>query len=226
MSSAQTPARFDGWPPEAIAWFEGLEADNSRAWFQANRDTYERSVRAPLEALVAELEPSFSRAGQAKVFRPNRDVRFSADKSPYKTWAAAVVGGYYVQVSANGLAAGGGYHHMASDQLDRYRKAAGADASGTELEKVAEALERAGLEIGGDQLRSAPRGWPRDHPRIRMLRHKGLTGYRSWPPEPWLATAEAKDRVESAWRDMAPLIDWLDREVGPSQLPEDQRGRR
>src|SRR6266536_95846 len=106
MSSAPAPAAFAGWPPEALAWFEGLEADNTRAWFQANRAAYERSVRAPLEALVAELQPSF---GEVKVFRPNRDVRFSADKSPYKTQASAVVGGYYVQLSANGLLAGAGY---------------------------------------------------------------------------------------------------------------------
>ena len=225
MSSAQPPAAFAGWPSEAIAWFEGIEADNSRAWFQANRDTYDRCVRAPLEALVAELEPSFGGGREAKVFRPNRDVRFSADKSLYKTWAAAVVGAYYVQVSANGLVAGGGYHHVASDQLERYRKAAGAEASGTELAGLVDAIERDEAEIGGDQLRSAPRGWSRDHPRIRLLRHKGLTAYRTWPPEPWLATAAARDRVESAWRGFQPLLDWLEREVGPSQLPEDQRRR-
>jgi uncharacterized protein (TIGR02453 family) len=222
MSDARAPARFAGWPPEAIAWFEGLVADNSRAWFQANRDTYERCVRAPLEALLAELEPAF---GQAKVFRPNRDVRFSADKSPYKTWAAAVLGGYYLHLSADGLLAGAGYHHMAPDQLERYRAAAGADASGSELAGLVEALERGGAEIGSEQLRSAPRGWPRDHPRIRLLRHKGLTVYRSWPPAPWLHTAAARDRVESAFRDFQPLMAWLDHEVGPSQLPEEGRRR-
>jgi uncharacterized protein (TIGR02453 family) len=216
-------AGFAGWPAEAIAWFEGLAADNSRAWFQANRDSYERCVRAPLEALLAELEPSF---GQGKVFRPNRDVRFSTDKSPYKTWTAAVVGGYCLQLSADGLLVGAGYHHMAADQLERYRAAAGAEASGGELAGLVETLERDGTELGGEQLRSAPRGWPRDHPRIRLLRHNGLTAYRSWPPAPWLQTAAARDRVESAWRGFRPLLAWLDREVGPSQLPQERPRRR
>jgi uncharacterized protein (TIGR02453 family) len=220
MSSTHSPAGFGGWPPEALAFFEGLAADNSRAWFQANKDVYERGVRAPLEALLAELAPAY---GDGKVFRLNRDVRFSADKSPYKTWAAAVAGPYYVQLSADGLLAAAGYHHMAADQLERFRAAAGAEASGGELARLVEALEADGVEIGGEQLRSAPRGWARDHPRIRLLRHKGLTAHRTWPPAPWLHTPEALERVRSAWRQFEPLIAWLDREVGPSTLPPPER---
>ena len=208
-------AGFSGWPPEALAWFEGLEADNSRAWFQANKATYDRCVRAPLEALVAELEPAF---GEVKIFRPYRDVRFSADKSPYKTQASAIVGPYYVQLSADGLLAGAGYHHMASDQLARYRAAVGADGSGEELAGLVETLERGGYGVaGGELLRSAPRGFQRDHPRIRLLRHKGLSAYKLWPPAPWLHTAAVKGELTTAWLAMAPMVAWLEREVGPPE---------
>src|SRR5918992_929056 len=104
---------FKGWPPAAFEWFEGLQADNSKAYFDANRRTYDEAVRGPLVALLAELSDEF---GPSKIFRPNRDVRFSADKSPYKTNCAAVVPGdmqhpgFWVEISAEGLAAGAGHH--------------------------------------------------------------------------------------------------------------------
>jgi len=212
---------FQGWPPQALAWFEGLERDNSRAWFQAHRDTYERCVRAPLDALVAELEPAFGQ-GRARVFRPNRDTRFSADKSPYKTQAAAMIGAYYVQVSADGLTAGAGYHHMARDQLERYRPAA-AGVAGAELAQLLAGYERDGLELWGEEVRTAPRGWSRDHPRIALLRRKGVVVGRHDPPTPWLHTAAARQRVEELWRAARPLVAWLERQVGPSGLPERER---
>jgi uncharacterized protein (TIGR02453 family) len=225
-------AGFQGWPEEALAWFEGLERDNSRAWFQAHRDTYERCVRAPLEMLMAELAPAFGQASapgqaaevaaEAKVFRPNRDTRFSSDKSPYKTTAAATVGAFYVQVSADGLMAAAGYHHMAPDQLERYRAAA-ADDPGEELARLLAGYERDDLELWGEELRTAPRGYARDHPRIALLRRKGVVVGRHDPPAPWLHTPAARDRVEELWTAARPLVAWLDREVGRSELPERAR---
>lgn len=210
---------FSGWPAETVTWFKGLEADNSKPYFTAHRRVYDEAVRGPLEALLAEIEAEF---GEGKIFRPYRDVRFSADKSPYKTEAAAAVGPkqggvYYVGVSADGIVAGAGYHGMQRDQLDRYRQAA-AGPSGSALEKVVEAGERAGLELYGDALKTAPRGYPVDHPRIRLLRLKDVILMRREAPGAVMHTPEALDWVTAAWRTSGPLVDWLNRHVGASGM--------
>src|SRR5437763_7702200 len=124
---------FTGWPAEAIEFFEGLEADNSKAYWQDHKDVYERCVRAPMDELLAELAPEF---GPGKVFRPFRDVRFSKDKAPYKTTIAATIGAAgYVSLSTDGLGTGSGMYMMATDQLDRFRKAIDDDGTGNDLEK-------------------------------------------------------------------------------------------
>ena len=106
---------FGGWPADAIDFYDGLEEDNSKAYWQAHKATYDRSVRGPMEELLAELAGQF---GPGRIFRPNRDVRFSADKSPYKTAIGATMdNGGYLQLSAAGLAAGRGMYMMAADQL-------------------------------------------------------------------------------------------------------------
>lgn len=105
---------FRGWPAEALEFFEGLEADNSKTYWERNKDVYRDLVRAPMEALIEELEPQW---GEGKIFRPYRDLRFSPDKTPYKTQIGAVVGDGYIQLSANGLAAGSGMWEMAPDRF-------------------------------------------------------------------------------------------------------------
>jgi len=205
---------FRGWPVEAIEFFEGLEADNTRAYWQANKGTYDDAVRAPMDELLAELAPEF---GPGKVFRPYRDVRFSADKAPYKTAiGASLGGGGYVQVSSTGLAAGAGMYAMAADQLDRYRRAVDDDRAGTELEAICAALSRGAIDVTArDSLKTAPRGYSRDHPRIELLCHKGLIAWREWPVGAWLGTAGAKKRVIEFLRAAQPLAAWLDTNVGP-----------
>src|SRR5262247_2221276 len=118
---------FRGWPMEALDFFEGLEADNSKTYWTEHKATYDEKVYAPMAALVADLEPEF---GSGKIFRPYRDVRFSADKTPYKTNIGAIIGDGYVQLTAAGLSAGNGMHMMAPDQLTRYRAAVAADSTG------------------------------------------------------------------------------------------------
>ena len=215
---------FRGWPAEAIDFYEGLEADNTKAYWQDNKATYEQAVRAPMEALLTRLEPEF---GPGKIFRPYRDVRFSADKTPYKTNLAAVANRddavYYVSLSSAGLFAGSGYYHMARDQLARFRAAVDDAKHGVGLEKIVAALEKAGYDVGGDALRTAPRGFATDHPRIRLLRYKGIYAGRGFPASAWLGTAKAADRVVTVWRATEPLNAWLGKHVGPSDEPE--RGR-
>ncbi|MFE6053720.1 DUF2461 domain-containing protein [Kitasatospora sp. NPDC056446] len=209
---------FSGWPTEALDFYEHLEADNSKTFWQAHKARYEDAVRAPMERLLADLEPEF---GQGKVFRPNRDVRFSADKSPYKTHIGAYLeGGGYIQLSADGLACGNGMYRLAPDQLERYRVAVAEDVGGAELERVIARVERDGpLVLGRDSLKSAPRGYPKDHPRIGLLRHKGLVAWQEWEPAQWLGTRAAYSRITGFLHASQPLRDWLDGHVGPSDLP-------
>ncbi len=208
---------FHGWPEEALDFYDGLEADNSRTYWQAHKDLYEACVLEPMAELMAELEPVH---GETKIYRPYRDLRFSKDKSPYKTAIGAHVGEGYVQLSAAGLAAGRGMYVMAPDQLDRYRAAVAADHTGAALEDVIADLRKHDIDAHGrESLKSAPRGYPADHPRIELLRHKGLIAWREWPVEPWLATAAAKQVIADFLVSTEPLSDWLARNVGPSEVP-------
>jgi uncharacterized protein (TIGR02453 family) len=207
---------FSGWPEEALEFYEGLAADNTKTYWTARKAVYEEKVLGPMTELLEELGPEF---GEPKVFRPYRDVRFSKDKSPYKTHLGAMLGGRYIQFSADGLAAGDGMYGMAADQLDRYRRAVAGDLTGAELERVVAGIERDGYGVHGrDVLKSAPRGYPADHPRIELLRYKGIVAWHEWPVEPWLETAAAKEHITAFLRAAQPLSGWLETHVGLSAL--------
>ncbi|HVE62631.1 MAG TPA: DUF2461 domain-containing protein [Mycobacteriales bacterium] len=212
---------FTGWPRSAIPFFEGLEADNSRDYWQAHKSVYDGDVRAPIEALTADLAAEF---GPAVLFRPYRDVRFSADKSPYKTQVAAVLGdtgdgAYYLQLSADGLMTGAGLHVMTPDQVARLRAAIDEERSGAALESIVARLRDTGFEQGGDSLKTAPRGVGKDHPRIGLLRYRSCFVLRHHRPAGWLHTAKARDVVREDWLAARPLVDWLHEHVGPSAAP-------
>jgi uncharacterized protein (TIGR02453 family) len=212
---------FHGWRAEALEFFEGLEADNSKAYWQRNRDVYEQLVRRPMEELLVELAPEW---GEGRIFRPYRDIRFSSDKSPYKTRLGAMIGDGYVQLTADGLGVGCGMWEMAPDQLERYREAVNGDGSGKRLTDLVAKAKAAGLDVSArEMLKTAPRGYPRDHPRIELLRHKGLITWREWSAGAWLGTKKAKERVVEFLRLSRPLSEWLRTNVGPSTLPERRR---
>jgi len=208
---------FTGWPAEAIDFYEGLEADNSKAYWQANKAVYDEAVHAPMVALLGDLAAEFE---DGRIFRPFRDVRFSRDKSPYKTAiAATLAAGGYIQFSARGLGAGSGMYMMAPDQLERYRAAVADDASGGALEDLIARLARKGVEVSGhDALKTAPKGYPKDHVRIELLRNKGLVAWRQWPPDQRLGTAKAKTDVRDFLRSCEPMNEWLASHVGPTTL--------
>lgn len=208
---------FAGWPVEAVEFFEGLAADNSKAYWTDNKAVYERCVRAPMEALLAELAPVH---GEGRIFRPNRDVRFSKDKSPYKTnIGATLAGGGYVSLSADHFGVGIGYYTMAKDQLERYRAAVVDDDEGPALQALVDRLRAADLEISAhDILKTAPRGVPKDHPRIELLRMKGLIAWRSWEIGAWLESQQPVERAREVLDTARPLVDWLDERVGLSEL--------
>ncbi len=207
-----TGDKFHGWPPTATKFFAGLEASNSKAYWLDHEEIYERDVKAPMVALLSELTDEF---GPVHLFRPYRDIRFSKDKSPYKTSIAATVGSGYVQLTAHALQAGVGFHQLTSPQVDRYRAAVDSDATGAQLQRIVNRLRQSKLEVNGaDELRGAPKGYLKDHPRIELLRYKGIVAGREWAIGPWLNTAAAKRKVVEVLRAGAPLIDWLNASVG------------
>jgi uncharacterized protein (TIGR02453 family) len=217
---------FDGFPASAFEWFAGIERDNSRAYFTAHRDVYERDVREALEDLLVELSAEFGR--DVTVFRQQRDARFSKDKSPYKTRTYGVLrapvgaSGFYAEVSRTGLFAGTGYYQLAADQLARYRAAV--HENGRDAARIVDGLEAEGFEVFGEALKTAPRGFPRDHEHARLLRHKSLfCGRRCAPGPDGIPTAVALEHVATTWRRAEPLTAWLDAHVGGSTLPPAER---
>jgi uncharacterized protein (TIGR02453 family) len=204
---------FAGIPIAALDFYEDLEDDNSKAFWQTHKHVYDESVRAPMEALIAELEKRF---GPAKLFRPYRDVRFAKDKTPYKTHQGAWFdeSSVYLQVSGAGLFLAAGYWHTSSGQVARLRRAVADDIAGPPLERTVASLRRKGLQVGGEQLTRVPSGYDRDHPRAELLRHKWLTVSRDLGAPDWLPTPGAKREISKVWRSMAPLVTWLDTHVG------------
>jgi uncharacterized protein (TIGR02453 family) len=204
---------FTGIPTAALDFYEDLEADNTKSFWTAHKHVYEESVKAPLDALCAELEKNY---GPAKLFRPYRDVRFAKDKTPYKTHQGAWFGesGLYLQVSAAGLFVAGGYWQTSPAQVGRLRRAVDDDVAGPALERVLAGVRRKQCEIGGEQLTRVPGGFAKDHPRAELLRYKTLTARRDLGCPAWLSTPKAKAEIVKAWRGLQPLVEWLDTHVG------------
>jgi uncharacterized protein (TIGR02453 family) len=207
---------FTGIPIAALDFYEDLEADNSKAFWTTHKSIYDEQVRAPLEALTAELEPEF---GPAKYFRPYRDVRFSKDKTPYKIHQGIWFGttSLYLQVDASGLMLAGGYWSTESAQVARLRRAVADDVAGPELERALSLVRRAKFDLGGERVTRVPAGYDKDHPRSELLLHKTLTAHRSFGSPPWLTTKRAKTEIAKSWRALAPLTSWLETHVGPTR---------
>jgi len=203
-------ATFKGWPEDFQRFFIGLELDNSKKYFEANRGTYEESVKGPMVALLESLEPDF---GPGKVFRANRDIRFSKDKSPYKTNIAADVGmgakGGYLSLDARGFTVATGRYMLSPEEIAKFRKKVAADASGRQLAAIVSRLEKTGYDIGGEELKRVPPPWPQDHARAELLRRKSLYVWKNYGLQPWLGSSSARKHVVKMWSDAQPLNDWF-----------------
>ena len=207
---------FEGFPTAALDFYDDLEIDNTRSFWEAHKHVYAESVLAPMKALTAALEPEF---GTAKVFRPYRDVRFAKDKTPYKTHQGAFVAvaprtGFYVEVSPRGVRTGGGCYDFEPARLASFRAAVAHDTYGPELEALLAETERQGYETGGDLLKTAPRGFDKEHPRIALLRHRTLFVGHLIGFEPVIHTSELLDLVREDWRSIRPVVDWIARNAG------------
>jgi uncharacterized protein (TIGR02453 family) len=202
---------FAGFPVEALDFYDDLEADNTKSFWVAHKHVWERAVRDPMLALTEALGPEF---GPAKVFRPYRDVRFATDKTPYKDHQGAFVAvapatGWYLELGSPGVRVGAGFYDADSERLARIRAAVADDRRGPALERILAALERRGWERRGETLRTTPRGWPADHPRIGLLRHKSLAMSRAYGFDDVIHTPALLDRVRTDWRAGRPLVEWL-----------------
>ncbi|WP_115790245.1 DUF2461 domain-containing protein [Arthrobacter silvisoli] len=208
---------FQGIPPEAFTFYAALEQNNNREWWLEHKDTYDAAVKDPLTALLEQLEPQF---GPAKIFRPYRDVRFSQDKSPYKTAQGAFAAeqdglGFYLHLAADGLTLGGGCHSYSPAQLARFREAVAAPASGEELEGIVTQIAEAGYSIGGEKLKTVPRGFDKDHPRAELLKHKALSAGLELGEPAWLSTPAAAEEIARRWEVLRPLVDWVSKHAAP-----------
>jgi uncharacterized protein (TIGR02453 family) len=209
------------WPPEALEFLRELEANNDRDWFKANRGRYDSDLVEPARQLAAELD----HLGDPHLFRPYNDTRFHM-RPPIKEQLGLAIGyggagGYYVELSLDGLLVAAGLHAPASDQLGRYRAAIDDGRRGASFERALAAARAAGLEPAPPGLRRAPRGYPMDHPRIERLRMKEITVYRRHALEPWLHTRAAASRIRTELEAARPLVAWLAKHVGASQQRRD-----
>ncbi len=205
------------WPPEALEFLRELEDDNDRDWFKANRARYDAHLVEPARKLAASL----AHLGEPRFFRPYNDTRFHA-RPPIKEQLGVAIGygeagGYYFELSLDGLLVGAGLHHPAADQLDRFRQAIDDGRRAKGFENAVSSAADAGLELIAPELKRAPRGYPIDHPRIDRLRLKHITLYRRHPLERWLHQKACAERVRTELEAAQPLVRWLREHVGRSQ---------
>ena len=211
---------FTGFPAAGFAFYEQLAAHNTKAWWSQHRSTYDECIKAPMDALLAELEGEF---GEGKVYRPYRDTRFSKDKAPLKDHQGAVVMiedaiGYYVQVSAAGLMVGGGLYAPAPAQLARLR-AAIASPAGVTLETELTRLRRARWEVDGSPLKTRPKGYAADSPRLDLLRMTRVVAVKTYDDPKTMESRKTLDVVRKDWRAITPMMEWLADHAGPETDP-------
>jgi len=223
---------------ESLAFFRGLARHNAKPWFEAHREAYEEHVRAPLTALVHEMDrrfadfaPEFVGDPKRSIFRLNRDIRFAADKSPYKTHAAcwffhaggsAKVGreahgggaGFYFHLEPGASMLGGGCWMPPRPALNKFRVAIAREPRAFERIVFAPALKRRmGALSEESMLKRAPRGYDEDHPAARWLKFQSFTvGRRLSDAE--VTGARLTSTLQSHYEAMLPLVRWLNTTLG------------
>lgn len=217
-----TRERFEGLPAEAFDFYDALGDNNTQPWWGEHKADYVRWVREPFVALMEELRDEF---GDPHVYRPHRDARFNKGGAPIKDHQGAVVNledsiAYYVQISSQGLMVAGGWYASQGVQLARYRESVVGPA-GAELERILAKLPSA-FTIDGRPLKTKPRGYKLDQPRIDLLRNKAVIAARVYAVEPWMGTGKVLTVVRSDWRALRPLIEWLADYVGPASDPSSE----
>lgn len=208
---------FRGFPAEAVEFLRELEANNDRDWFKANRERYDEFVVASAKALGEDL----SDLGRPHLFRPWNDTRFHA-APPIKEQVGLAVGyegagGYYVELSLDGLLIAAGLHNPAPDQVDRLRRAIDDGRSASALTRAIKAAEAAGLELNEPDLIRGPRGYPADHPRMELLRRRRIVVARRHDLGKWIHGPKAGARIREQLDAAKPVVNWLRKHVGASE---------
>lgn len=218
--------------PELFTFFRQLKRNNRREWFVKHKRRYEERVRSPLQELVSGLGPELarinphfvadSRPSGGSLFRIYRDVRFSKDKSPYKTSAGlrfphedrrnVHAPGYYIHLEPGSVFAGGGIWHPEPRALRQVRDAIVDDPRAWKRALGGKAF-RAKCALGGDVLTRAPKGYDPDHPLIDDLKRKDFIAYVPFTEEQAVSSSFQRQVVE-AFRAMKPFMAFLTRAVG------------
>lgn len=227
-TAAATLDRFEGFADRDARFFRVLARNQRREWFEMHRHEYEQGWNAPMKALLAEvrerIDGFFPRhpLAEPKVFRIHRDVRFSKDKSPYKTH----IGGYiavegegrgpsaaaalYLHLGASEVFVAAGQYMMDAGQLARFRAAIIDERQGRVLVAILGRLARAGFAVGShDMLRKVPRGMDPDHPRAALLKRKGLIVSFPDLPRRLLVARGLVDWLVGHTKRVVPLVEWL-----------------
>jgi uncharacterized protein (TIGR02453 family) len=207
---------FKGFPAEALEFLTELEANNDREWFKANRARYDELLVGPATALGEDLAD----LGRPKLFRPWNDTRFHA-APPIKEHVGLAIGygeagGFYVELSLDGLLVAAGLHNPAPDQVERLRRGVDGSRTAAALTKAIGRAEAAGLELNEPDLVRGPRGYPADHPRQELLRRRRLIVAKRHRIGRWLERPAAGRRIREQLEAGAPLVRWLRSHVGPS----------
>ncbi len=203
---------FNGFGHDTVKYYLALEENNNREWFHANRGIYDTNVAFPLKALASELEAKYF---PVKVFRPYRNVRFWPDLPPLNEHASLIANNvgnaaYYLRLDADGMLLGSGTFQPTKNQLTIFRKIADSDIGAKEIRKVLATVQKSGFELNAESaLKSAPRGFDKDHPNIDLLRLKSLALFQHWAPQPWLFTPECLIHITTAWKAASPWVEWL-----------------
>ena len=219
---------FPGFKPATMRFLARLGQNNNKAWFDANRDAYEAHYVEPAKAFVAAVADPLRKIAPAvcaepringSIFRINRDIRFSADKTPYKDhidlwfWEGerkSAVSGFFFRLTSKTLIVGAGAHHFDKDRLSAYRSAVAADRSGNRLKDVVQTLENKKVPVNGVHYSRLPRGFETDDPaRQELLRHKALWVSSESAHPPQTGSAAIVDYCIGFWRIAAPLHRWL-----------------
>ena len=218
---------FPGFSPEARKFLHNLSNNNNREWFQAHKATYEEHLRTPLLRLVTALNyaleqfsPGYSIEPRKAIYRIYRDVRFSKDKNPYKTHAAAIfppqelpkhaTAGYYFHFSADELLVGGGVYAPGSSELQKIRQQIAENPA--ELRNILKEgqFKKTYGQLEGEQLKRTPRGFLPDHPAADLLVYKQFLAGVTLPSKE-IETSAIGNQINRLFRIIAPLIHYLNR---------------
>ena len=226
-------ATFAGFDREALQFFHELTLEMSREWFDANKDRYTRLWVEPMTALLAQVRDGLAKTygpikiAEPKMFRIHRDVRFSKDKTPYKTHAAGLLrltakkpteGGcsaLYLHLGVDDEWVGGGTYYFDDKQLVRWRKLVASDKTGPEIAKLIARLRKAGYDVGGeDDYKKVPKGFSPDHPRAELLKMRGLAAGFPAIPRGLVHQAKFADWLVQHGKAIAPLVTWMYKSLG------------